>query len=246
MTSVERIALVSDFGTGPYIGQVQLLLHKLVSAVPVVDLVSDLVPFRADLAAYLLPGLVRDVPEKTLLLCVVDPGVGGVRGGLLCEAEGRWFVGPDNGLLSRVIARAGTAKVWQIDWIPPTRSDSFHGRDWFAPVAAAVANGQMPQASERDPGDWAGADWADELAAIVYVDRYGNLITGLRAPATDAIVACAGRHLRYARTFCEIAGGEAFWYQNAFGLLEISVNLGRADESLGLVVGDLVEVVQGR
>ncbi len=77
MIPVERIALFTDFGAAsPYLGQIRLLLAQALPDLPVIDLISDLTPFRPDLAAYLLPALVRDMPQRTIYLGIVDPGVG--------------------------------------------------------------------------------------------------------------------------------------------------------------------------
>lgn len=237
--------MVTDFGSGIYRGQVRARLSSLVAHLPVIDLVDDLAPFRPDLAAYLLPALVRDMPRGTLYLCVVDPGVGGPRTALVVESGGDWLLGPDNGLLARVSLRDPGAQVWRLGWTPPNPSASFHGRDWFAPAAARLCLGEDLGLTALDLGDLVGADWPDALPAVVYVDRYGNLMTGLE-PATlpqGISVRAAGRSLARARTFCEVAPGEPFWYENALGLLEIAVNQGSAGDLLGLVLGDGIELV---
>ncbi|HYN76392.1 MAG TPA: SAM-dependent chlorinase/fluorinase [Lamprocystis sp. (in: g-proteobacteria)] len=241
-TDIKRIALITDFGAGIYTGQVSARLGDLVPGVPIIDLVHDLPPFRPDLAAYLLPALVRDMPSGCLYLCVVDPGVGGDRSGLVLEADGDLFVGPDNGLLSRVAHRAQRARARRIDWRPHGMSASFQGRDWFAPVAAALCNGKALALGDIEIDRLAGAAWADELPTVVYVDGYGNLMCGWRAAAypPDVPLLAAGRSLGRARTFCEVPPGSAFWYENALGLVEIAVNQGRADLALGLAPGDPV------
>ncbi|WP_295437405.1 SAM-dependent chlorinase/fluorinase [uncultured Thiodictyon sp.] len=246
-TPIERIALVTDFGAGIYVGQVMARLSGLPSGVPVIDLVHDLPPFRPDLAAYLLPALVRDLPRGTLYLCVVDPGVGGERAGLVLAAGDDLFIGPDNGLLSQVARRCKGARPRRIDWQPPWTSNSFHGRDWFAPVAAALCRGEAMLLTDLDAGALVGADWADDLPVVVYVDTYGNLMCGLRPPADPpgAQLRAAGRTLAYARTFCEVPPGQPFWYENALGLVEIAVNQGRADRVLGLAPGDPVQFHSG-
>jgi S-adenosyl-L-methionine hydrolase (adenosine-forming) len=239
---IKRIALVTDFGAGIYVGQMIARLSDGVPGLPIIDLVHDLPPFRPDLAAYLLPALVRDLPRGTLYLCVVDPGVGGDRQGLVLEAGGDLFVGPDNGLLSRVARRSPGARVCRIDWQPPGQSPSFQGRDWFAPVAAALCRGESPALRQVAIDRLSGADWPDAVSAVVYVDTYGNLMCGLQAarfPA-DARIQVAERSLRRVRTFCEALPGEAFWYENALGLVELAVNQGRADRVLGLAPGDRV------
>lgn len=238
--AIRRIALVTDFGAGPYVGQVLLRLQALLPGVPAFDLVSDLPPFRPDLAAYLLPALVRDCPPETLFLCVVDPGVGGARAALALAVDGHWFVGPDNGLVAPLARRARDLRVERVDWRPTWSSDSFHGRDLFAPVAARLCLGQdlatVPLAADALVG-WGGPA---DLAKVVYVDRYGNLVTGWRAAGIDhgARLRVGTRRLAHARTFGEVPPGEGFWYENGFGLVEVAVNQGRADLALGLVAGD--------
>lgn len=246
-TTIERIALVTDFGAGIYVGQVLARLGALVPGLPLIDLVHDLPPFRPDLAAYLLPALVRDMPCGTLYLCVVDPGVGGARAGLVVEAGGDLYIAPDNGFLCQAVRRSGQPRPQRIDWQPPGVSNSFHGRDWFAPVAAALCRGDPLALTELEPGILIGADWPDDLPAVVYSDGYGNLMCGLRPPAgaASAQLRAAGLTLGYARTFCEVPPGQAFWYVNALGLVEIAVNQGRADRVLGLGPGDPVQFHSG-
>jgi S-adenosyl-L-methionine hydrolase (adenosine-forming) len=241
-TAIERIALVTDFGAGIYVGQVRARLSTLVPGLCVIDLVNDLPPFRPDLAAYLLPALARDMPSGTLFLCVVDPGVGGNRAGLVLEADGDWFLGPDNGLLSRVAHRAGRARLRRIGWQPQRLSASFHGRDWFAPAAARLCLGESLELLELASDALVGSDWADALAAVLYADHFGNLMCGLTAAdyAEEGRLGAAGRLIAHARTFGEVPPGEPFWYENALGLVEIAVNQSRADRDLGLAPGDPV------
>lgn len=238
---VERIALVTDFGPGgPYVGQVELCLSELAPRIPVVNLVSDLAPFRPDLAAYLLPALARDTPKRTLYICVVDPGVGGERAALAVLADGDWYVGPDNGLLALMARRAKDVQVLRVDWRPGRLSSSFHGRDLFAPVGAMLCNGEVPACTEIDVGQMVGSDWPNELLRMIYTDPYGNLTTGVRGSSLvrNRILCAGGRELGFARTYGEVPPGEAFWYENSFGLVELAVNRGRADEILGLKTGD--------
>jgi S-adenosylmethionine hydrolase len=79
-------------------------------------------------------------PAGTVFLCVVDPGVGSERPAIIVEADGRWYVGPGNGLFEILQRRAERTRCWEIDWKPERISASFHGRDLFAPVAATLAN----------------------------------------------------------------------------------------------------------
>ena len=163
---------------------------------------------------------------------------------LALSAGGRWYVGPDNGLLAIVARHAGDARWFSITWRPPSLSASFHGRDLFAPVAARLARGEALPGTPLDGAATVGAGWPADRARIVYIDPYGNAMTGLRAAglAEDAVIAVGARRLGRLRTFSDAAPGAAFWYENANGLAEIAVNCGRADRVLGLRVGTPVRI----
>nr|WP_328988038.1 SAM-dependent chlorinase/fluorinase [Thiorhodovibrio winogradskyi] len=247
----KRIALLTDFGSGPYIGQLMLLAGVLAPGLPVVNLLDDLPSFRPDLAAYLLPGLTRGMPSGTLYLCVVDPGVGGERGALAVRCGPNWFVGPDNGLLVQIVRRCGDSalRLWRIDWRPKQSSESFHGRDLFLPIAIALTLGRLQLPCQSvPPKNILGYHDPLDCQRILYVDRYGNLMTGLGGDrrGNDGRIRAGGRMLCQARTFCDCPVGVPFWYHNAFGLIELAVNQGRADELLGLSVGDPIHWELGK
>jgi S-adenosylmethionine hydrolase len=246
MPDCKRIALVTDFGVAsPYIGQMRVLLAAGVPELPVIDLISDLPPFRPDLAAYLLPGLIRDLPSSTLFLTVVDPGVGGERRALAIAADDNLFLGPDNGLLAMIALRSCQCRVWRLDWRPARLSATFQGRDLFAPAAIALARGEALSMSPLTKNDLAGSAWQLELPRVVYQDAYGNLMLGIRAGkiARTALITLGRHSLAWARTFSAVPPGQAFWYENAFGLVELAVNQGSAAQSLGLRIGDPVTLV---
>jgi hypothetical protein len=241
------IVLFTDFGlAGPYTGQVKAVLARRAPGVPVIDLFADLPAGRPKPASYLLAAYGPWFPPGTVLLAVVDPGVGGERRAVVLEAEGRFYVGPDNGLFEHVLRRSGSARSWEIEWRPESLSASFHGRDLFAPVAAQIALGGPAAAMLRPAGIGRCGDWADELAEIVYIDFYGNAMTGMRAAAlpTAARLAVGNHELSRARTFSDVQPGIAFWYENSNGLAEIAVNGGRAETALGLTVGAPVAVIR--
>ena len=233
------IVLLSDFGlAGPYTGQVQAVLHQQAPGVPVISLFADLPPFDIEAAAYLLPACTAGFPPGTVCLCVVDPGVGSARPGVVVQADARWYVGPNEGLFALLARRAHELSCWQLPDAAGA-SASFHGRDVFAPAAARLARGGPVPGAVVSPDSLSRPDWPDELWRVVYVDRYGNAISGVRAAAVDdsAVFMLNGRAVRHARTFSAVSEGEAFWYENSSGLLEFAVNRGRADEVLGLKVG---------
>jgi S-adenosylmethionine hydrolase len=241
------IVLFSDFGLeGPYTGQVKTVLYRTAPGVPVIDLFADAPAGKPKPAAYLLAAYGLWFPPGTVLLAVVDPGVGSARAAVVVEADDRWYVGPDNGLFELVARRAGRAQTWEIRPRREAISASFHGRDLFAPAAGRLARGDMPAGPPRRGEHGRHPDWPDDLPEIVYIDRYGNAMTGLRAALLPdrARLAVAGRVLGRARTFSDVPDGEAMWYENSNGLAEIAVNSGRADAVLRVAIGSPVAILR--
>ncbi len=241
------ILLFTDFGLdGPYIGQVKAALIRDAPGIPVVDLLADAPAFRPRESAYLLAALAERFPAGATFLCVVDPGVGGTRSAEAVRIDGRWFVGPGNGLFEPLLRRAREVAGFAIPVPAAPISASFHGRDLFAPAAARLARGEAPERAGLVPAAPARhPDWPDHLAAVIYVDRFGNLMTGLRAGLVPAgsDLELAGLRLRRARTFSDVPPDGAFWYENSIGLAEIAVREGSAAEMFGAGAGTEVGMI---
>jgi len=241
------IVLFTDFGaTGPYVGQMKAAIRREAPHVEIIDLFADAPAHDPRASAYLLAAYVDAFPSGSVFLCVVDPGVGGLRAPGILRADGRWFVGPENRLFEPIVRRAAQPpKWWRITWRPETLSASFHGRDLFAPVAARLTHDQVPPGDEYPIDDIRRPQWPDDLAEIVYIDGFGNAMTGVRAStlAEGTRLRVGGVEVGQARTFSDVPTGNAFWYENANGLAEVAVNLGRADSHFGLRVGDAVDIV---
>jgi S-adenosylmethionine hydrolase len=143
-----------------------------------------------------------------------------------------------------IAARADERSVWEIVWRPHLLSRSFHGRDLFAPIAARLAQGIFPSDALEPLAQLDVQLDAADLAQIVYIDHYGNAMTGLRADSagTDAVLETRGVCIRHAQIFADCDPGEAFWYVNSTGLIEISCNRASAAQRLGLAVGDPVRI----
>ncbi len=237
------IFLATDFGSaGPYTGQMRAMLARLAPKIDVIDLFSDLPAFKPDLAAYLLATYANVLEIDDVLLAVVDPGVGSTREPLVLRSDNRWFVGPDNGLFELIKRRSRSVTCDRITWRPKNLSASFHGRDLFAPVAASLALGKPV---EKEPWSPLKTDWPDDLATIVYVDHYGNGMTGLRGSevSNGMIMQIGNDCLTQARTFSDRPKGQAFWYVNANGLVEIAVHGDSAADRFGLKPGFPVNVL---
>jgi S-adenosylmethionine hydrolase len=239
------IYLFTDFGAADvYVGQVKAVLQQRAPGYALIDLLHEAPAFNVKAGAHLLAALATRLPRDSVTMAVVDPGVGGTRKAVILQAAGSWFVGPDNGLLSVIAARAAASAVWEITWRPADLSISFHGRDLFAPIAAAIASSGLPVDKAAPvagldcrfgPGD------ADE---IIYIDHYGNAATGVRAAALPrrAVIVVRGCEFAHAAVFSCVAAGDAFWYENSLGLVELAANGRSAAERFGLKVGDCIQV----
>lgn len=213
---------------------------------PSVNLLSNAPAFNPRASAYLLAALAEQMPDGTLFLSVVDPGVGGERLPLIVETQQHWFIGPDNGLFSQVVRRTTSdCSIQIIERTASGNSDTFHGRDLFAPVAVDVCSGIPVAGSLLDAESLVGADWLEDLHEVIYIDTYGNAFTGIRAASVNAdnLLECRGTILRKARTFCEAAAAQPFWYRNSCGLVELAVNQGSIVKLLNLALGDRITVL---
>jgi S-adenosylmethionine hydrolase len=234
------IILFTDFGVqGPYLGQVEAVLSMMAPEQKVITLFPDVPPHNPKAAAYLLAAYSAGFPADTIFFCVVDPGVGSFTDDpVIMRLDRCWYVGPDNGLFDLAVRRAGEIECHRIDWRPEQLSASFHGRDLYAPVCAMLANGTNVPSTPREWRDQHG--WPDDLNEIAYIDAFGNCITGLRAGMINPenkLVLDGDRAINHADTFAAAPGGQALWYENSNGLVEIAVNRDSAQQSLGLHIG---------
>ncbi|WP_169543288.1 SAM hydrolase/SAM-dependent halogenase family protein [Sneathiella aquimaris] len=236
------ILLFTDFGaTGPYQAQMIASIRKAGYQGDVLSLFAEAPVFSPAAAGHLLAAYAADFPEGSVFLSIVDPGVGTDRRALVVKSNNRWFVGPDNGLLEQALRRDANAAAWEIVWRPDSLSASFHGRDLFAPIAARIKTNSV----ERDlkpiaPEDLLTENGAAELSQIIYIDHYGNAMTGLVGANGIRRIRIKEVSLPLVRVFSDVAVGEPLAYVNANGLIEIAVNQGRADAYFGLTIGSQV------
>jgi S-adenosylmethionine hydrolase len=219
---------------------VKAVLASSAPRVPVLDATHAAPDFGIEPAAHLLAALAPRYPRGCVFVAVVDPGVGGKRDAIAMQADGRKYVGPDNGLLSVLWQRARSRKCWRIAWRPKQLGSSFHGRDLFAPVAAALASRRRPRGwlvTKRVPDVL--LDSAD-YARILCIDHYGNCISGIRASNVERSwkLRVGKRMFPYAPSFGEARG--PFWYENSLGLVELAMPRGSAARKLGLRAGQAI------
>lgn len=237
------IVLFTDYGlAGPYLGQVILKINLLAPDVRVINLLADAPRHNPRASAYLLASLARDFPRDTIFFCVVDPGVGTFKDTpIVLKIDDYWFVGPNNGLFDLAVRRAEHMECWEIHWRPDDLSRTFHGRDLYAPISAMIANGLDIPGEKLEWQD--DNNWPDSLYEIIYIDHFGNCMTGINAGDTDnKTVFKIGRHrIPHADTFARAKQGKPFWYQNSNGLVEIALNQESAGEKLNINIGTHVQ-----
>lgn len=244
MKNAPLVYFFSDFGChGPYTGQVESIIRQHTDA-GFIDLLNNAPVSNPYLASYLLAGLYEHLPvKKGFLLAVVDPGVGSDRGLISFQHKQMTLLAPDNGLLSGIIRRHGITRIDSHPKPEKALSDSFHARDWFAPLLCRMINGQNLGSHVITSDMLVGHDWPTEIAQVIYIDHYGNLVTGLDGKNLDTSAVLHVDHsspINHARTFSSVDTGKLFWYVNSMGLVEIAANSSRADQILNSSVGSTV------
>ncbi len=239
------IALFTDFGLdGLYVGQMHALINAALPETKVVDLCHTLPAQNICAASYLLPAYSRYLPPGSIIISVVDPGVGSERPHAVCKADEHWYIGPDNGLFDVLQQHAHDFSKYHFRW-PGQVSNSFHARDVYAPAACLLSESNDLKVLEITSVLDSKPEFPAELNQIIFFDYYGNAITGLRGSSvsTDSSIVINDHLLNNARVFSEVAAGQSFWYENANGLVEIAVNQGSAKETLALQLGDSLNIV---
>jgi len=209
-------------------------------AAVLVDVSHSVPAFDVISGAFVLWAGTREFGAGAVHLAVVDPGVGGSRRAVAFQLDDAWYVGPDNGLFGLVLARSAVAPARAIEVRRPAgASPTFEGRDVFAPAAAALAAGRAP---ESLGGPLAGPLAALPVSgpAVLWVDRFGNLVTNLEPPVSGLRV--NGHEVTAAaRTFSEAPPGVPFLYVGSMGYVEVAVRESRADDLLGARAGSPVD-----
>jgi len=238
------ITLLTDFGTADsYVGEVKGVLLSRVHGAQLVDITHQAPPGDIRAGQYILSRVWHRFPQGAVHLAVIDPGVGTERRALAVEAEGHYFVAPDNGLLSCLPATAHFVSLP----IPPGAAPTFHARDVFAPAAAQLAHGaslthlgQPITDPYRSPLPVPYHDRAGVVGEVVYVDRFGTLVSNIPGELVEpgVRVKVGGTEVgTLARTFGDVARGQLVALVGSGGTVEIAVRDGSAARLLGVGVG---------
>ena len=258
------LTLTTDFGLSDhYVGVMKGVILGLAPRATVVDITHDVPPYSVTEGAFQVSEAWRYFPKKTVHVVVVDPGVGSERRPILVEADGHFFVGPDNGVLSLVYGGAKAASKLKVRHITNKKlfgkqmSATFHGRDVFAPVAAHLAKGVKaaqvgpliddylrPQAEK--PTRTGHRVWQ---GTVLRIDRFGNLITNLLVSEFPAVlerpfvmIPGVTRVERLIGHYGEAGIGEPAVIVGSSGYLEVVANQASAARILGVGVGAPVEL----
>lgn len=249
------LTLLTDFGTEDYyVAAVKGTVLSRAPGTSIVDVSHQVPPGDVQTAAFLLAAAAPSFPAGTVHLAVVDPGVGSGRRILLARTDKALFLAPDNGLLTPVLDIA--RKAWSVereDLFLPGPGRTFHGRDRFAPVAAALLSGHPPEEMgpeiadpRRLPGEPPRREPGRLTGRVVHVDRYGNLVTDLPAgwlPARPCRFS-VGPHSTtlFATHYAEIPPGEPAALPGSLGTIELSLCGDDLARRWGVLRGTPVEV----
>jgi hypothetical protein len=256
------VTLTTDFGlAGPFAGILKAVILRHAPAAQVIDLTHQVAPFQPGEAGFWVGRSYRQFPPGSVHLVVVDPGVGTERAILACAHDGHVFLAPDNGILPMIAGPAARLHALAPDWPGrrgwPAPGHTFHGRDIFAPLAAAFIAGQAapadigppvarPVPAPIAPATRAGGRVTGTVAAI---DTWGNLVTNIDAALLEGLahprVAIAHRELPLTTTYGAAPPGALLALVNSFGTVEVAWREGNAAAMLGLAHGAPVTVSAG-
>lgn len=255
------ITLTTDFGEQDhFVGAMKGVIHSIAPKATLVDITHQVTPFAISEAAFTIAEASRWFPRKTVHVAIADPGVGTERRAIVVESGGQIFVGPDNGVFSLILRSDRKARVRHLTnrkYFLKEVSQTFHGRDVFAPAAAHLAKGIRVSAmgplvtdplrgSFSEPARTSTRTWS---GAVLKVDRFGNLITNFHIRdfpdlTRRPISLLAGIHAVdfLVRTYGEASPGEPVSLIGSSGYLEVAVNQDSAARILGCGVGTPVEL----
>jgi len=245
------ITLLTDFGTSDgYVAELKGVLLSQAPGCQVVDLSHDIPAHEIDTARLAVARFWRRFPAGTIHIVVVDPGVGSDRQALAVQSDGRFLVGPDNGVLSPALLVPGARTVSLP--VPAVAAPTFHGRDVFAPAAAALARGaaldslgtQLDDVVLRRTPEPVRESEGSLRGEVIVIDRFGNVVTNLLGVhGGDVII--GERTIPLRRTYADVASGEPVALVGSSGLIEVAVRDGNAATLLGLARGAVVRVRDG-
>ena len=246
------ITLTTDFGLkDPFVGAMKGVILSRNPDVRIVDITHDIPSYDVMEASIIIGDACRFFPAGTVHVVVVDPGVGSARRPIAVKGTGQGagqvFIGPDNGVFSLVSGSGPGYHITNTDLFQHPVSQTFHGRDIFAPVAAYLAAG-APIESVGPVAAGLVTHSAHQKPSVLRVDKFGNVLTNLRRDqlGSDFVIRASGIEVRrLLSSYSEAFPGEVFAIEGSAGLIELSMNLESAADRLKLQRGAEIEVETG-
>ncbi len=245
---MKKVALISDFGTHePYVGIMKSRILEYIEDVIFVDLTHNVPSFNVRAGLFIFEYSLKNLSDDFHFLIVVDPGVGSERRAIFAKQNGRFFVAPDNGILTPVL---DNSTVYEITGFDPV-SSTFHGRDIFAPALGKLLSGVKPTEVGKiitDPIKVYLPQPVKERSKIsgevVYIDKFGNLITNIPiefvSPGDEVVF--KNMTLAVMKSYSDVDQGRPLAIVDSFDKLEIAVREGSAERFFGAKIGDKVTV----
>jgi S-adenosylmethionine hydrolase len=255
------LTLTTDFGLADhFVGAMKGVILGICPRAQIVDISHGVTPFEIGEGAYLIAQAWRYFPRKTVHVVVVDPGVGSARRPILVEAGGHYFLGPDNGVLSMVYLheKSKVRHVSNEKYFHHPVSQTFHGRDIFAPVAAHLASGVTPAGIGKVMQDYLKPEFEKPQRAgkrtwicrILKIDRFGNIVTNIHikefgdlAQRNFTLALGPQSVTVLARNYAECAPGELFLILGSGGYYEVSLSQGSAARQIKCEPGAAIELL---
>ena len=255
------ITLTSDFGLkDPYVAEMKAAILTINSKATIIDITHEVEKFKIRQAAFVLASAVPYFPEDTVHLAVVDPGVGTQRRAIIVKAKKTLFVGPDNGILVLAAQKQGIERVHELTnpkFMLSKISNTFHGRDVFAPAAAYLNEGVRPEEFGLEVKDFVNPEFvkikktkSSMIGEILHIDGFGNIITnikekditGLNGQPVTIEFSKTSLKLPLAKTYGEAKPKEALALTGSHGFIEIALNQGNAAKKYHAKVGEKIKV----
>lgn len=254
------LTLLSDFGWNDvYVGVMKGVIAQINPALTIIDLTHDIPPQNITAAQFNLLNAYPFFPAGTVHVAVVDPGVGGARRAIAIELADGFLVGPDNGIFTGLIARKSIIRVIELNntqyWRVPEPSNTFHGRDIFAPAAAHLASGVSitelgkpidPATLMKLPIPVCTTTAHGFTGNIQHIDRFGNVITNIPGDYVQGqkwFVSLGKRKIPGCLTYSDVSHGEPLALIGSHGWVEVAISGGDAHFQLRLQWNDAVQVV---